>query len=111
MTSLQHDGREIELDARGYLCNAADWSIGLAEQMASDDGIVLTLAHWEIINLLREHHESFGLSPPMRLLVKEVGRRFGVDKANSRYLYRLFPEGPAKQACRYAGLPKPVSCI
>lgn len=111
MTSFQHEGREIEVDVRGYLCDPADWSLGLAAQMARDDGIALTPEHWEIINLLREHHETFGLSPPMRLLVKEVGRRFGVDRANSRYLYRLFPEGPAKQACRYAGLPKPVSCI
>ena len=43
--------------------------------------------------------------------VREFGQRFGPDKGSSRYLYRLFPDGPARQACRYAGLPKPVSCI
>jgi tRNA 2-thiouridine synthesizing protein E len=47
----------------------------------------------------------------MRLLVRELAQRLGAEKGQSRYLYRLFPEGPAKQACRYAGLPKPVSCI
>jgi tRNA 2-thiouridine synthesizing protein E len=26
-------------------------------------------------------------------------------------LYKLFPEGPAKQATKYAGLPKPARCI
>ena len=78
---------------------------------AAADGIDLTPEHWEVIALLREHHERFRIAPPMRLLVKEIGRRLGVDKASSRYLYRLFPDGPAKQACRYAGLPKPVSCI
>jgi tRNA 2-thiouridine synthesizing protein E len=36
---------------------------------------------------------------------------FGEEKASSRYLYRLFPEGPAKQATKYAGLPKPARCI
>jgi tRNA 2-thiouridine synthesizing protein E len=47
----------------------------------------------------------------MRLLVRALGQRLGAEKASSRYLYRLFPAGPAKQACRYAGLPMPVSCI
>ena len=34
-----------------------------------------------------------------------------VDKGNSKYLYELFPYGPAKQACKYAGLPKPTGCV
>ena len=51
------------------------------------------------------------MAPPMRVLVKAVAVRLGSEKGESRYLYRLFPEGPAKQACRYAGLPRPVSCI
>jgi tRNA 2-thiouridine synthesizing protein E len=33
------------------------------------------------------------------------------DKGNSKYLYELFPYGPAKQACKYAGLPKPTGCV
>ncbi len=109
--SFEFDGRRIELDDRGYLRHYADWSEALAAQIAGADGITLEPAHWEIIRLLREHYERFRIAPPMRLLVKEIGRQFGPDKASSRYLYRLFPDGPAKQACRYAGLPRPVSCI
>ena len=45
------------------------------------------------------------------ILTRAVARRLGPDKGNSRYLYRLFPDGPARQACRYAGLPKPSGCI
>ena len=101
----------IELDERGYLRHDSDWSAALAEHLAAEDAITLTTEHWDVLNLLRRHYGEFRIAPPMRLLVKEVGRQFGPDKANSRYLYRLFPEGPAKQACRYAGLPKPVSCI
>ena len=111
MNPVPAESPSPELDARGYLLHYGDWSEALAEAFAAADGIDLTPEHWEVIALLREHHERFRIAPPMRLLVKEIGRRLGVDKASSRYLYRLFPDGPAKQACRYAGLPKPVSCI
>ena len=49
--------------------------------------------------------------PSIRMLTKSMKRRLGVEKGNSRYLYRLFPEGPAKQTCRYAGLLKLTGCI
>lgn len=110
-SSLDFGGRRIELDERGYLRHEGDWSEALAEHIAARDGLVLSAEHWDILHLLRRHHAQFRIAPPMRLLVKEVGRQYGPDKASSRYLYRLFPDGPARQASRYAGLPKPVSCI
>lgn len=99
------------LDARGYLLDGTQWSPAVARALAARDGIDLDSEHWDIIHFLRDYHQRFAIAPPMRLLVKELGRQFGPDKASSRYLYRLFPDGPARQACRYAGLPKPVSCI
>lgn len=98
-------------DADGYLLNVDDWQQALAEQMAAADAIELTPAHWEIIHFVRDYYFEFDSAPPMRLLVKAVAKRLGADKGNSRYLYRLFPDGPAKTACRYGGLPKPVSCV
>jgi tRNA 2-thiouridine synthesizing protein E len=47
----------------------------------------------------------------MRVLVKAMKKQLGENKGNSRYLYKLFPKGPAKQATRIAGLPKPAKCI
>ncbi len=104
-------GEEIALDARGYLLDRSRWSPAFAHTLAAADGIELGPEHWELIEFLRDYHARFDLAPPMRLLVREFGQRFGPDKASSRYLYRLFPDGPARQGCRYAGLPKPVSCI
>ena len=101
----------VSTDSNGYLVDREDWSPDLAVTMAANDGIELTEAHWEIIRFVQNYYDEFADAPPMRVLVKAIARRIGADKGNSRYLYRLFPEGPAKQVCRYAGLPKPTSCI
>ena len=108
---LKVGGRRIETDRHGYLTRWGDWDEVIGEHLAAADGIELSPAHWEILHFLREYYGEFQMAPPIRLLVKAVAARLGKDRGNSRYLYRLFPEGPAKQACRYAGLPKPVSCI
>jgi tRNA 2-thiouridine synthesizing protein E len=105
------EGRTIALDERGYLRDPGDWSEALARHLAAVDGIELGAAHWEVLHFLREYHAEYGLSPPMRLLVRELAGRIGAERGSSRQLYRLFPQGPAKQACRYAGLPRPLSCI
>ena len=38
---ITFDGKEIETTANGYLVDIADWSEGLATQMAADDDIEL----------------------------------------------------------------------
>ena len=95
----------------GYLANVSDWTPEFAHSLAQHEAFELTAAHWELIYFLRNYFAEFEMAPPMRLLTKAVAMRLGSDKGNSLYLYTLFPDGPAKQGCRYAGLPKPVSCI
>lgn len=106
-----HAGNEIVLDKHGYLADFDQWDESLARAFAEADDIELTAAHFEILHMLRDYYVEYEMAPPMRLLLKAISAQLGADKGNSRYLYRLFPEGPAKQACKYAGLPKPVSCI
>lgn len=101
----------MPIDARGYLLDAGDWEEALAEAMASADGLTLGESHWRVLRLLRAYYADYGHSPSMRILVKAVAAELGSEQADSRALYRLFPQGPAKQAARYAGLPKPTSCI
>jgi tRNA 2-thiouridine synthesizing protein E len=108
---IEFEGRRIALDERGYLRCLDDWTEALATHLARGDGIELSAAHWEVLRFLRDYYAEYRMSPPMRLLVRELSARRGAERADSRYLYRLFPEGPAKQACRYAGLPRPLSCI
>ena len=61
--------------------------------------------------LLRSYYEEYQIAPAVRVLTKAIGKKLGKDKGNSKYLYELFPYGPAKQACKYAGLPKPTGCV
>ncbi|PHM70215.1 sulfurtransferase TusE [Xenorhabdus kozodoii] len=108
---LVFEGREIETDAQGYLKNYRDWQEAIAPVIAGQEAITLTEQHWEVIRFVREFYEEFNTSPAIRMLVKAISQKYGEEKGNSRYLYRLFPKGPAKQATKIAGLPKPVKCI
>lgn len=110
-TTLEVDGRMLETDPEGYLRNLSDWNETVARQMARDDGIELDANHWEVIHFLRGYYDEYGVAPAIRILTKAMARQMGREKGNTRYLYRLFPDGPAKQACRYAGLPKPTGCV
>ena len=109
--TIELDGRVLETDEEGYLQNLDDWSERIAIAMAERDGIELTEPHWEVINFLREYYDEYEIAPAIRILIRAMAKKMGREKGNSRYLYKLFPEGPAKQACRYAGLPKPTGCV
>jgi tRNA 2-thiouridine synthesizing protein E len=109
--SIEIDHRVLETDEEGYLQNLSDWSTDVAAQMATKDGIELTDNHWEVIDFLRQYYDEYKIAPAIRILTKAMAKKLGREKGNTRYLYELFPEGPAKQACRYAGLPKPTGCV
>jgi tRNA 2-thiouridine synthesizing protein E len=105
------NGQNIETDEEGYLANRTDWSEDVAKEMARLDDCELSQNHWEVINFLREYYDEYQIAPAVRVLTKAIGKKLGPDKGNSKYLYELFPYGPAKQACKYAGLPKPTGCV
>ena len=109
--TIDVDGKQFAVDEEGYLANLTEWVPGVATVMAQQDNLELTEEHWEIINFLREYYEEYQIAPAVRVLTKAVGKKLGKDKGTSKYLYNLFPYGPAKQACRFAGLPKPTGCV
>ncbi len=108
---MYFNGKEIARDGAGYLKSVSDWSEALAGQLADEEGIILTDDHWEVVLFVREFYLQFNTSPAVRMLVKAMAQRYGEEKGNSRYLFRLFPKGPAKQATKIAGLPKPARCL
>ena len=109
--TIEVNGKTLETDEEGYLANLNDWEKDVATVMAKSEDLELSDDHWEIINFLREYYEEYQIAPAVRVLTKAVGKKLGAEKGNSKYLYELFPYGPAKQACKFAGLPKPTGCV
>ncbi|RLA08656.1 MAG: sulfurtransferase TusE [Gammaproteobacteria bacterium] len=109
--AIEVNGTSYETDEEGYLTDLSQWNKDIANKMAEAEDAELTSNHWEVISFLREYYEEYQIAPAVRVLTKAIGKKLGKDKGNSKYLYELFPYGPAKQACKYAGLPKPTGCV
>ena len=105
------NGKVVEADEEGYIVDISGWNPELAEMIAKEENIEMNSDAWEVVNFLRDYYEEYQIAPAVRVLTKAIKKRLGADKGNSKYLYELFPYGPAKQACKIAGLPKPTGCI
>lgn len=96
---------EISLDGNGFLADPRGWNAEVAAAIARDEGIPeMTEQHWAVVNFIRSYWTEHDLAPAVRLLCQNT--RVGV-----RDIYKLFRSGPAKGACRIAGLPKPDGCV
>jgi len=98
-------GIEIELDEDGFIQEPDKWSKALAEELAkTENAYPMNEKHWKIVDYLREYYLKFGVAPPIRMVVKKTGIEL-------KQIYKLFPSGLAKGACKVAGLPKPTGCV
>jgi tRNA 2-thiouridine synthesizing protein E len=98
------NGVELETDEEGYLLEAS-FDDDVPPVIAAAEGITLTEGHWEVIRYLRDKFKEDGHTPNFRTFQKEFQEIN--PQADSKYLYSLFPEMPAKQGVKVAGLPKP----
>ncbi|MEI6733955.1 MAG: TusE/DsrC/DsvC family sulfur relay protein [Comamonadaceae bacterium] len=99
------NGDEHETDAQGFLLEP-DYDDEAVRIIALAEGIELTDAHWEVVNYLREQYREHGHTPNFRNMLKGMAEIR--PTADSKYLYDLFPLGPAKQGPKVAGLPQPL---
>ncbi len=111
MPSFELNGHSYETDEDGYLVSISDWSEVVANHLAETESVEMSDAHWEVVNFLREYNDEYKIAPMIRILTKEIGKKLGQEKGTAKYLYDLYPGGPAKQACKIAGLPKPTGCV
>ena len=105
MPVYEVEGRTYDVDEDGFLQEPDKWNQDVAKDFARTEGIAeLTEAHWKVINYIRGYFLQYGIAPMVRKVCKESGYKLNE-------VYQLFPSGPAKGACKLAGLPKPTGCV
>ena len=105
MALLKVGDQSLDLDEDGFIQQPEKWDTKVALALAETEGVkALTEEHWKLVNYLRDYYMKFGVAPMIRKLCKETGLKLN-------QIYELFPSGPAKGACKVAGLPKPTGCV
>jgi len=105
MPTFEWNGIKLEVDENGFMQQPELWDDRVALALASTDGISqLTEGHWKVVNFIRAYYKEFDIAPMIRKMCKETGYSL-------KEIYELFPSGPAKGACKVAGLPKPTGCV
>ena len=105
MATIELGGKQFDVDEDGFIQDTSKWTDEVAIGLAKSEGIEnLTEEHWKVIRYLRDYYQKFNVAPPIRMLCKQTGFQL-------KYIYQLFPTGPAKGACKLAGLPKPTGCV
>lgn len=106
MPTIDYNGRRLDLNEEGFLVRPEEWddelALFLARQEEDLDG--LTDEHWAVIRFIRGHYEEKQSAPMVRAICRTTGLPL-------KRIYELFPSGPAKGACKVAGLPKPDGCV
>jgi tRNA 2-thiouridine synthesizing protein E len=98
-------GQEIEIDEDGFIQEPDKWNKEVAEDLAkTEDAYPMGEEAWRLVNYLRDYYIKYEIAPPVRMLTKQT-------KLDLKRIYELFPGGPAKGACKIAGLPKPTGCV
>ncbi len=105
MAMVTLGGQVVEIDEDGFIQDPDIWNELVASDLAKTEGVEdLTEDHWKLVNYLRQYYLEFGIAPMVRKLCKQTGFKL-------KEVYDLFPSGPAKGACKVAGLPKPTGCV
>ncbi|MBK7094232.1 MAG: TusE/DsrC/DsvC family sulfur relay protein [Saprospiraceae bacterium] len=103
MKELNVAGNSVKIDEDGFLVDPSQWNEEVARALAAEDELELTDKHFEVLNFLRKT-----VNGGEQLTIRKVGNSGIVD---IKQFYALFPKGPLKMSSKYAGLPKPTSCV
>jgi tRNA 2-thiouridine synthesizing protein E len=105
MQEVTLGGKTIQIDEDGFIQSPEQWDDAVAKDLAKTEHVEqMTDAHWRVVRYIRSYYLEFGMAPMIRKLCKQT-------ECPLKTMYELFPSGPAKGACKVAGLPKPTGCV
>lgn len=104
MSVVLHPAR----DSEGYLIAPEDWSRELAVKLAAEEHLSLDPPTWTVIEFMRQYWQEHQVAPDVRHVVEHLVETLDLDKRSAKaQLFRLFPYGYVKQACKIAGMMRP----
>jgi len=105
MPTVTYAGTAVTVNDEGFFTDPSQWREEMAPLIARQEGLTgLTERHWQVIKFMRHAYAEHGTGPTVRVLGKTSG-------VCVKELYQLFPHGPAKEAAKIAGIPKPRGCV
>ena len=104
MATKKTAGIDVQVNEEGFMTNPAEWTKEIALELAKEEGIELTDAHWKIIDFCRSSAAASGAAPTLRAITNGSG-------VSTKDLFALFPKGPAKKVAKISGLGKPEGCV
>lgn len=108
---IQVDGKRLETDQEGFLLDPAEWNRQVAECIAQGESLDLTEDRWMVVEFVRQYFEERQTVPEARTVLRMIGERLGKERGTRRFLHDLFPYGYGQQACKIAGMRKPLKLM
>ncbi len=101
----------VQSDNEGFLLDSAQWSVRLAEEIAKEENIKLDEDHWTVVKFIRDYFDEKQTVLETKFALKHLKNTLDDERGTRRYLYVLFPYGYGQQACKIAGMRKPLKLM
>jgi len=109
--TFEVNGNLVSLDNEGYLLCPEDWDMDVAKELAVRERLDMSEDHWTVVHFVRGYYEERQSVPEARHALKALREALGKEKASRKFLYSLFPYGYGQQACKIAGMRKPLKLM
>ncbi len=94
----------------GYLLDPTNWDEQIALALAAEEDLTLRDEYWPVLHFMRDYWQEHQVAPDVRHVVGFLAGAQGIDKKTAKEnLFRMFPYGYVKQACKIAGMMRPLA--